>query len=129
VLRLRDFAVEDGQSNIVVVGLARISEEDLSPVAIEVVTPLMPQQGSPEQIGAALFVDYVLPFEMVAILLLAAMVGAIVLAQRSGVKPKPGRPTRRKVSRPLTSVIATQTGQQDVLGEPEQLSEPAGDQI
>jgi NADH-quinone oxidoreductase subunit J len=36
--------------------------------------------GSPQQIGEELFTDYVLPFEMVAILLLAAIVGAVVLA-------------------------------------------------
>jgi hypothetical protein len=48
---------------------------------------------------------------MVALLLLAAMVGAIVLTQRGAVMPKAGRSTRRKVSRPLVSVIATQTGQ------------------
>ncbi|PJF22734.1 MAG: hypothetical protein CUN56_04505 [Phototrophicales bacterium] len=127
VLRLRGFVIHGGRSNLLVVGTERGVENTLYPVAIKFVTPLNPAAGSPEQIGASLFVDYVLPFELVALLLLAAMVGAIVLTQRSGVKPKPGRPTRRKVSRPLTSVIATQTGQQDVIGEPAQLNEPAGD--
>jgi hypothetical protein len=61
-------------------------------------------------------------------LLLAAMVGAIVLTQRGEIKPKPGRPTRRKVSRPLTSVIASQTGH-DVTEEPSrpQLGSPQED--
>jgi hypothetical protein len=72
---------------------------------------------------------------MVAILLLAAMVGAIVVTQRGDIRPKPGRPTRRKVSRPLTSVIASQTGSSPMAQDLEQLEapppvdepEPAGD--
>ncbi len=37
--------------------------------------------GTTEQIGTVLFTDYVLPFEVASILLLAAMVGAVVLAK------------------------------------------------
>jgi NADH-quinone oxidoreductase subunit J len=40
--------------------------------------------GSPEAIGDTLFSAYLLPFEAISILLLAAMVGAIVLARRAG---------------------------------------------
>ncbi|HEY1330681.1 MAG TPA: NADH-quinone oxidoreductase subunit J [Actinomycetota bacterium] len=35
-----------------------------------------------KQVGTALFRDYVLPFEVVSVLLLAALVGAIVLARK-----------------------------------------------
>jgi hypothetical protein len=80
------------------------------PVVLGITTRTLPQFGSAEAVGNVLFTEYLLPFQMVAILLLAAMVGAIVLTQRGDIKPKPGRPTRRKVSRPLTSVIASQTG-------------------
>lgn len=45
--------------------------------------------GTPANIGRVLFNDYLLPFEITAILLLAAMVGAIVIAQR--VRRKPGQ--------------------------------------
>jgi NADH-quinone oxidoreductase subunit J len=38
--------------------------------------------GSVEAIGAALYTDYVLPFEMTSVLLLVGMVGAVVLARR-----------------------------------------------
>jgi len=38
--------------------------------------------GSPAAIGAKLFSDYLLPFEVTSILLLVAMVGAIVLTQK-----------------------------------------------
>ncbi len=45
--------------------------------------------GTPANIGRVLFNDYLLPFEITAILLLAAMVGAIVIAHR--VRRKPGQ--------------------------------------
>ncbi|MBM4459534.1 MAG: NADH-quinone oxidoreductase subunit J [Chloroflexi bacterium] len=39
-------------------------------------------QGSVEAIAAALYTDYLLPFELTSVLLLVGMVGAVVLAQR-----------------------------------------------
>ena len=39
--------------------------------------------GSPASIGEVLFTDYVLPFQMVGILLLVAMVGAVVLTHNA----------------------------------------------
>jgi NADH-quinone oxidoreductase subunit J len=38
-------------------------------------------QGSVEAIGAALYTDYLLPFEMTSVLLLVGMIGAVVLAR------------------------------------------------
>lgn len=38
--------------------------------------------GSPEQIGAALFTTFLLPFEITSIVLLAAIVGVVVLSRR-----------------------------------------------
>ena len=40
------------------------------------------ESGSAEQIGASVFRTWVLPFEIVSVLLLAALVGAIVLSRR-----------------------------------------------
>ncbi|MBC8098558.1 MAG: hypothetical protein H7Y11_03890, partial [Armatimonadetes bacterium] len=77
----------------------------------DLVTQASAEFGSPVAVGQTLFIQYLLPFQMVAILLLAAMVGVIVLTLRGEEHvPKPSRATRRKVSRPLTSVIASQTG-------------------
>ncbi len=45
------------------------------------------QEGSTEIIGKLLFTDYVLPFEMISILLLVAVIGAVVLAKRR-LKPE-----------------------------------------
>ena len=39
--------------------------------------------GNTEQIGAALFTTYLLPFEIASVLLLAALVGCVVLARKS----------------------------------------------
>jgi len=39
-------------------------------------------QGSVEAIGAALYGDYLLPFELTSVLLLVGMIGAVVLARR-----------------------------------------------
>ena len=41
-----------------------------------------PVDGSTAAIGTSLFHDYVLPFEVVSFLLLAALIGAIVLARK-----------------------------------------------
>ena len=52
------------------------------------ITPPGADYGSPANIGKLLFNEYLLPFEITAILLLAAMVGAIVITKREK-KEKP----------------------------------------
>jgi NADH-quinone oxidoreductase subunit J len=42
--------------------------------------------GTPRAIGRALFTDYVLPFEIASLILLAAMVGAIYLARETAIE-------------------------------------------
>jgi NADH-quinone oxidoreductase subunit J len=41
----------------------------------------LPETGTPQQMGQEIFGDWVLPFEVLSILLLAALVGAIVLSR------------------------------------------------
>ncbi|MBZ0287293.1 MAG: NADH-quinone oxidoreductase subunit J, partial [Anaerolineae bacterium] len=70
--------------------------------------------GSPVAMGQALFTRYLLPMQMVAVLLLVAMIGAIVLTHRptegpAGVERRSGR---RVVARPLPSAVANQIGQE-----------------
>jgi NADH-quinone oxidoreductase subunit J len=43
---------------------------------------LSSQGGNLQQVGTALYVNYLLPFEIASILLLVAMIGAIVLARQ-----------------------------------------------
>ncbi|MER7280325.1 NADH-quinone oxidoreductase subunit J [Dactylosporangium sp. NPDC000244] len=52
----------------------------------------MPEPGTAERMGAALFRTWVLPFELVSVLLLAALVGAIVVS-RPDIG---GRPAERR---------------------------------
>ena len=135
VLRLRDLNIQRRDSDLLLLAAERTGTDEagiLRPAMSLLATPALPIFGGAESVGMSLFVDYMLPMQMVALLLLASMVGAIVLTQRAGVKPKPGRPLRRRVSRPLTSVIATQTGQSVTetpprLKGPEEETEPAGD--
>ena len=44
--------------------------------------PLLPGFGSPFEVGTLLFDKYLLPFEIISVLLLVAMIGAIVLTRR-----------------------------------------------
>ena len=50
--------------------------------------------GSTEAVGAVMFRDYVLPFEVVSFLLLAALIGAIVLARKDD-EPAPSEQKAR----------------------------------
>ncbi|MEW2355286.1 NADH-quinone oxidoreductase subunit J [Spirillospora sp. NPDC029432] len=52
-------------------------------------TPLAPGGGSAESLGSGIFRTWVLPFEVLSVLLLAALVGAIVLS-RSDIGPGAG---------------------------------------
>jgi NADH-quinone oxidoreductase subunit J len=131
-LRMSDFEIERGTTHLAVVGQYRdVVTTELRPELYRFTADAEPTFGGPRAVGELLFITYVLPFELVAVLLLAAMVGAIVLTQRQ-VKPKPGRPLRRKVSRPLTSVITSQVGHEVTeprpqLEAPDETPEPAGD--
>jgi NADH-quinone oxidoreductase subunit J len=48
--------------------------------------------GSPQHVGLVLFQKYLLPFELTSILLLAAMVGAVLLARDDKKKLRPDIP-------------------------------------
>jgi hypothetical protein len=136
--RLRNdevFAVDRDTATLLVVAEDERFEGVTRALALPLVSAVAPSFGSPSDVGQVLFNTYMLPMQAVAVLLLVAMVGAIVLTH----KPKESaalaraRLGRRRVSRPLTSVIASQVGQdvteprsgQDQLPAP--ADEPAGD--
>ncbi|NUQ03462.1 MAG: NADH-quinone oxidoreductase subunit J [Anaerolineae bacterium] len=73
-------------------------------------SPARPSFGGPQAIGYALFTDYLLPFQLLALLLLAAMVGVIVLTHRQMTPIANRIGVRRRVSRPLVNVITAQVG-------------------
>lgn len=78
-----------------------------------------PSFGSPEAIGQVLFIDYLLPVQLVGILLLVALIGVIVLARPDALAQAERRRVnrRRRVSRPLVSVLSQQTGADVLSGE------------
>lgn len=53
--------------------------------------------GSPASVGEVLFTRYLLPFQMVGILLLVAMIGAIVLTREEDAPQRRRRDTRRSL--------------------------------
>ncbi len=62
---------------IVLVQFVRVLPGALPPVG-----PLPEGYGGYRNVGLALYTDYVLPFELTSLILLAAIVGAVVLAKR-----------------------------------------------
>lgn len=122
------FNVERDTTKLVV--LARRSADQPQAFALPLTSAALPAFGSPAAVGQLLFTDYALPMQMVGVLLLVAMIGAIVMTHRPGERRARRPDQRRRVSRPLTSVIAAQTGR-DVLvsdssgGSPAQLPDSA----
>lgn len=118
------------ENALVVLTAERLPDGVLAPSASHFEPVNVEGFGSPVRVGMTLFTEYLLPFQLVAILLLASMVGVIVITYRGDHTPKPSRETRRKVARPLTSVITSQTGTDladDVPQLPERVEQPAGD--
>src|SRR5439155_9559457 len=52
------------------------------------------QPATTSEVGASVFANFVLPFEVVSVLLLAALVGAVVIARRD---ERPAEPPERRV--------------------------------
>ncbi|MCY3906012.1 MAG: NADH-quinone oxidoreductase subunit J [Anaerolineaceae bacterium] len=123
-------ALEGGSALMVLAPLRRF-EGTLEATVDLLVTPSQASFGSPADIGLKLFNQYMLPMQIVALLLLVAMVGAIVLTHRPKVAPELERARlgRRRVSRPLTSAIASQLGQGGGSQDPDAAAlPPAGTQ-
>lgn len=132
VVRISDFLPEMryNENALIVIGTERRPDSSLRATATRLEVSSLEPFGSVATIGGQLFIDYLLPFQLVAMLLLAAMVGVIVITYRGDHVPKPSRATRRKVARPLTSVIASQTGSdlaEDAPKLPEKTEPVAGD--
>ncbi len=130
---LSDFSVNSNTSDLMVVTQERVytgpAGGELHPLTIPVVVKAAPAFGGPEAIGQELFTNYMLVFQLLAVLLLAAMVGAIVLTHRQVASATRRVTGRRRVSRPLVNVISSQVGH-DVTtsGEPvPELQEPVGE--
>jgi NADH:ubiquinone oxidoreductase subunit 6 (subunit J) len=106
--------------------------EDVRPVALPLVTDTVASFGGPHAIGELLVTRFMLPFQLIAVLLLAAMIGAIVLTHKEDFRPR-RRDVRRRVMKPLAQAISDQVGQDVLRPEadaprlPEKQPEPVGD--
>lgn len=106
------FAIERDTSQLLVVKADPRLADFVRASVVPLATPAAASFGGPLQMGQLLFTRYMLPMQMVAVLLLVAMIGAIVLTHKPAEATSIERRAagRRRVSRPLTSVIAAQTG-------------------
>jgi NADH-quinone oxidoreductase subunit J len=66
---------------LVSVGILAVSGLAL-PAAVRLVAPVPPVSGNVDALGKLLLTRYALPFELITVVLLAAMVGAMVLVKR-----------------------------------------------
>lgn len=106
---LRDYAIDRDTSDLIILAEERQFDGTLRMTALPISIDAYADFGSPRAIGYSLFTDYMLPFQLLALLLLAAMVGAIVLTHRES-ESKRRMTARRKVSRPLVAAVAEQVG-------------------
>lgn len=109
LVTLDDKTFDDNKSLLWVITDERQSGNVLANVLLTFEVDGSPSFGSPTHVGRLLFTRYVLPFEMVALLLLVAMIGAIVLTHEAlEVRPQPAR----RLANPPAGL------EQPIIGEP-----------
>lgn len=81
--------------------------------------------GSTDVTGAALFQHWVLPFEALSVLLLAALVGAIVLSRKAKAAPTAAAARSGRTGRPGTGPQPTAAGKQDATSPSRAISSPS----
>jgi len=108
--RMFNHVIERGETALYILAEERLFDGSTRPSTLVVEADVRPAFGGPRAIGELLFIEYMLPFQLLAVLLLASMVGAILLVHREADASRRRSPGRRKVSRPLTNVIAAQVG-------------------
>jgi NADH:ubiquinone oxidoreductase subunit 6 (subunit J) len=121
--------IERDTAKLVVLMGEQLFDGSVRPVAVTLASRAQSSFGGPHSVGELLFTRYMLPFQLVAILLLVAMIGAIVLTHKETDAPPRRRDVRRKVSQPLTQVISSQVGQDVTTPPAPRLPEqqPSGD--
>ncbi len=77
---------------------------------LTIISDLPATYGAPEAIGEMLFSRFMLPFEVTAVILLSAVIGAVILAHTD-------KPTRRQVN--TANEAAPASAQEEAAAEPE----------
>ncbi len=87
--------------------------------------------GGPQRLGEELLSRYLLPFELVALLLLATMVGAIILTREEVIRRERRRlvvsPAIKRINRAVPIDVKAEPVASAVLPEPDRQPEPSGD--
>ncbi len=99
IATFRDLEFKRYTNNLLIVAAQTLANGQTRTVPLVITVPTQMPYGSPQQIGQVLFTQYLLPFQLVAVLLLVAMIGAITLTQRELAHER--RPRRPIVRRPL----------------------------
>ncbi len=90
VLMLLNVKVEEKDRKIVTGSLALLSFGGLYLLFNEYLVPVVGSvstlQGTTKILGKEIFTHYILPFEAASVLLIAALVGAVMMAKRGGTK-------------------------------------------
>ncbi|MFN8378379.1 MAG: NADH-quinone oxidoreductase subunit J [Anaerolineae bacterium] len=110
IYRVDNYQFHDNDTDLLVIMDDLGSEGVVRTVLAPFRAPAEAPFGTPQQVGYSLITTFMLPFQVIGLLLLASLIGVIVLAQRLA-RPRTRPAQRRVVSRPLTSVIAAQVGQ------------------
>lgn len=103
LVELKDEELERNTSVLWVFAERQTGGNAWETVPIKLETKTRPSFGSPTHVGQLLFSRYVLPFEMVALVLLVAMIGAIVLTHETLGAPR--RIVRRLANPPASGDV------------------------
>jgi NADH-quinone oxidoreductase subunit J len=80
--KLNKFALVTGVMGVGALGFVIVSTILRSGAAARLAPPPFPVEGSTRDLGRMLFDHYLLPFEVVSLLLLVAMVGVVLLSKK-----------------------------------------------
>jgi NADH:ubiquinone oxidoreductase subunit 6 (subunit J) len=105
---LKDAEFDGGQAVLLVFARRQLSDSSFEDVILSLETDAHPAFGGPTHVGQLLFSKYVLPFELVSLLLLVAMIGAIVLTHETLGAP---RRVVRRLANPPAGLEQPITGQ------------------
>lgn len=134
IYTIPDYRVGENDSDLMVITDQRSADGTLRMVLTPFRSSALVPYGSPQQMGYSLLTTFMLPFQAVGLLLLAALIGVIALSQRLRT-PRVRPEGRRVVSKPLTQAIAAQVGHEvttapaaaPLLPEAAEAPEAAGD--
>jgi NADH-quinone oxidoreductase subunit J len=113
----RALALEANSNNLLIIAPERLADGSTRIVPLHFGEAALPLYGSPAQIGAALFTTYLLPFEIVGILLLVAIIGAVALTREELVRETQRRKVvRRPLIGPQAAGPAPETRARDTVG-------------